>query len=91
VATSAAVGVIVSIPGALGYVWAGWGRADLPPLSLGFVSGLAFIVIVPTTLMTTPMGVRLAHSLPKRRLEVLFATFLTLVSLRFIAALTGLF
>lgn len=91
VATSAAVGVIVSIPGALGYVWAGWGRADLPPLSLGFVSGLAFLVIVPTTLLTTPIGVRLAHTLPKRRLEVLFATFLTLVSLRFIAALSGLF
>lgn len=89
VATSAAVGVIVSIPGALGYVWAGWGRTDLPPLSLGFVSGLAFLVIVPTTLLTTPIGVRLAHTLPKRRLEVLFATFLTLVSLRFIVALTG--
>lgn len=91
VATSAAVGVIVSIPGALGFIWAGWGRTGLPPLSLGFVSGLAFILIVPTTLMTTPIGVRLAHSLPKRRLEVLFATFLTLVSLRFIAALLGLF
>jgi uncharacterized protein len=91
VATSAAVGVIVSIPGALGFIWAGWGRTGLPPLSLGFVSGLAFILIVPTTLMTTPIGVRLAHSLPKRRLEVLFACFLTLVSLRFIAALLGLF
>lgn len=90
VATSAAVGVIVSIPGAIGYVWAGWGRAGLPPLSLGFVSLLAFAVIVPTTLMTTPIGVRLAHSMPRRRLEIAFATFLTLVSARFIAALLGL-
>ncbi len=90
VATSAAVGVIVSIPGAIGYVWAGWGRAGLPPLSLGFVSLLAFAVIVPTTLLTTPFGVRLAHTLPKRRLEIAFATFLTLVSVRFIAALFGL-
>ena len=90
VATSAAVGVIVSIPGAIGYVWAGWGRAGLPPLSLGFVSLLAFAVIVPTTLLTTPFGVRLAHTLPRRRLEIAFATFLTLVSVRFIAALFGL-
>ena len=90
VATSAAVGVIVSIPGAIGYVWAGWGRAGLPPLSLGFVSLLAFAVIVPTTLLTTPFGVRLAHTLPRRRLEIAFATFLTLVSARFIAALLGL-
>ena len=91
VATSAAVGVLVSIPGALGYVWAGWGRAQLPPLSVGFVSILAFVLIVPTTLLTTPIGVRLAHSLPKRQLEILFATFLTLVSLRFLGALLGLF
>jgi uncharacterized membrane protein YfcA len=90
VATSAAVGVLISIPGAIGYVWAGWGREGLPPLSVGFVSALAFVLIVPTTLMTTRIGVRLAHSLPKRRLEILFASFLTLVSLRFIAALTGL-
>lgn len=90
VATSAAVGVIVSIPGAIGYVWAGWGRAGLPPLSLGFVSLLAFAVIVPTTLMTTPIGVRLAHSMPRRRLEIAFATFLALVSARFIVALAGL-
>jgi uncharacterized membrane protein YfcA len=89
VATSAAVGVIVSIPGAIGYVWAGWGQSDLPPLSFGFVSVLAFILIVPTTLLTTPIGVRLAHTMPKRRLEILFGCFLTLVSLRFIAALTG--
>ena len=90
VATSAAVGVIVSIPGAAGYVWAGWGRAGLPPLSLGFVSLMAFAVIVPTTLMTTPIGVRLAHTMPKRRLEIAFSAFLALVSARFIAALLGL-
>jgi uncharacterized membrane protein YfcA len=90
VATSAAVGVIVSIPGAIGYALAGWGREGLPPLSVGFVSVLAFVLIVPTTLMTTPFGVRLAHTMPKRRLEILFATFLTLVSLRFIVALAGL-
>lgn len=89
VATSAAVGVLISIPGAIGYVWAGWGREGLPPLSIGFVSVLAFVLIVPTTLMTTPIGVRLAHTMPKRRLEILFGCFLTVVSLRFIGALTG--
>ena len=73
-----------------GLVGGGGGGAGLPPLSLGFVSLLAFAVIVPTTLMTTPFGVRLAHTLPKRRLEIAFATFLTLVSARFIAALFGL-
>lgn len=87
VATSAGVGVLISIPGAIGYVMAGWGKADLPPGSAGFVSLLAFVLIVPTTLMTTRIGVRLAHTLPKRRLEVLFGLFLAAVCLRFVVLL----
>lgn len=87
VATSAAVGVLISIPGAIGYVLAGWGKAGLPPLSLGFVSVLAFALIVPTTVLTTRIGVSLAHSLPKRRLEIFFGAFLALVCLRFLAVL----
>lgn len=88
VATSSAVGVLISIPGALGYIWAGWGRAGLPPLSLGFVSLLAFVLIVPTTVLTTRIGVRLAHTLERRTLEICFATFLSLVALRFVVKLT---
>src|SRR5690606_34083561 len=38
VATSAGIGVLISIPGALGYVFAGWGRTDLPADAIGFVS-----------------------------------------------------
>lgn len=88
VATSSAMGVLISVPGAIGYIWAGWGKAGLPPVSLGFVSLLAFIFIVPCTLMTTRFGVALAHSLPRRTLELLFAAFLALVSLRFVLKLT---
>lgn len=87
VATSAGVGVFISIPGALGYMAAGWGRADLPPFSIGFVSALAFALIVPTTLMTTQIGVNLAHALPRRKLELLFGLFLLAVCLRFVHAI----
>ncbi len=89
VATASAVGVLISIPGALGYVWAGWGRAGLAPFSLGFVSVLAFALMVPTTLLTTRIGVRLAHSLPPRALEIGFGVFLALVALRFVVTLAS--
>ena len=89
VATSAGVGVLISIPGAIGYVLAGWGKAGLPPLSLGFISVLAFVLLVPTTVLTTRIGVRLAHSIPKRRLEVLFGLFLAATCARFIWALVS--
>ena len=33
VATSSGVGVMIAIPGTLGYIWAGWGDRLLPPVS----------------------------------------------------------
>jgi len=87
VATSAGVGVLISIPGALGYVWAGWGVSGLPSLSFGFVNLMAIAVIIPLTLLITPLGVRLAHALSRRQLEIAFGLFLLFVSFRFFASL----
>lgn len=90
VATSAALGVLISIPGAAGYVLAGWGKAGLPADAIGFVSLLGFALLVPTTLLTTGFGVRLAHSLSKRQLEVAFGLYLAAVSFRFVLRLAGI-
>lgn len=84
VATSSGLGVLISIPGALGYIYAGWPKMDiLPPLSLGYVSFIGFILFIPTSIWTAPIGARLAHRLSKRRLEVAFGLFLLLVCARF--------
>lgn len=83
VATSAAIGVVVSIPGAIGYALAGEGKTGLPPGSLGFVSLVAFILVAPTAVLMAPIGARLAHSWSRRRLEVAFGIFLVLICLRF--------
>lgn len=84
VATSAGLGVLISIPGAIGYVAAGWGRAGLPPDALGFVSLLGFILFVPTTVLTAQIGVNLAHAWSKRKLEIAFGIFLLIVCARFL-------
>lgn len=84
VATSAGVGVLISIPGAVGYIYAGWGKAGLPMDALGYVSFLGFLLMLPTSLLTTRFGVRAAHGLKKRQLELLFGLFLMTVCLRFI-------
>ena len=90
VATSAGLGVLISIPGALGAVYAGWPQMGrLPPLSIGYVSLIAFALMVPMSMWTAPIGARLAHSLSKRRLELAFGIFLLLVSMRFLASLLG--
>ena len=89
VATSSGVGVLVSIPGIIGYIWAGWGLASLPPFSAGFVNLLALALIIPVSVLTAPLGVNLAHRMSRRQLEVGFGCFLLLIAARFIVSLAG--
>src|SRR4051794_36917762 len=62
VATSAGVGVLISVPGAIGFVRAGWDKPFLPPLSLGFVSLIGLAAFAPVSVLTAPLGVRIAHA-----------------------------
>jgi uncharacterized membrane protein YfcA len=89
VATSSAFGPIIAIPGTLGFVWAGWHAAGLPPASLGYVSMLGALLISPTSVLTAPLGVRIAHGISRRKLELAFAAFLAVVALRFLFSLMG--
>jgi uncharacterized protein len=88
VATSAGLGVPIAIAGALGYLIAGLPhRALLPPLSIGFVSVIGVVMIAPISSWIAPLGARLAHALPRRRLEIGFGLFLIAASLRFLVSL----
>ncbi len=87
VATSAGVGVLISVPALFGYIIAGWGAPDLPPLSLGYVS-IAALLLIPATIVAAPFGVRIAHAIDRRVLEIGFGIFLLAVSLRFAISLT---
>jgi len=90
VATSAALGVPLTVAGTLGYVIAGLPRQSMmPPLSLGFVSLIGIAVMAPVSTLVSPYGARLAHALPRRRLEVAFAIFLLVVGARFVVSLIG--
>lgn len=84
VSTSAGVGVLIAVPGTLGYMAAGWGRPNLPPDAVGFVSIATFALTIPTSLLTTRFGVALAHRLTRRHLETAFGLFLVAVCLRFL-------
>jgi uncharacterized membrane protein YfcA len=64
-------------------MWAGWGDPGLPPYSIGFVNIPAMLLIVPTSVLAAPFGVRLAHRLSRRQLEVAFGLFLLVVAVRF--------
>ena len=97
VATSSALAVLISIPGALGYVYAGWpAAARFPdvaalqlPFALGYVSLIGAVLVMPTGLLTAPLGVRAAHALSKRNLEIAFGCYLLIVGSRFVISLAS--
>jgi uncharacterized membrane protein YfcA len=95
VATSSALAVLISIPGALGYVYAGWpAAARFPdvaalqfPFALGYVSLIGAVLVMPTSLLTAGFGVRAAHAMSKRTLETAFGCYLLIVGSRFVFSL----
>ena len=87
VATSSGMGVLISLPGVLGFVLAGLGSSGLPVFSLGFVNLLGVLIVIPASILAAPYGARLAHKLSKNMLQKSFALFLMLVSARFFYSL----
>ncbi|MFZ2155962.1 MAG: sulfite exporter TauE/SafE family protein [Bradyrhizobium sp.] len=95
VATSSALAVLISIPGAIGYIYAGWPAAmRYPevaalqlPFAIGYVSLIGAVLVMPTSLLTAPLGVKAAHAMSKRTLEMAFGTYLFLVGGRFVISL----
>jgi uncharacterized membrane protein YfcA len=59
----------------------------LPPGSAGYVSLIGAAAMIPSSVLSAPIGVRLAYGLPRRRLEIAFAIFLIVVASRFLLAL----
>jgi len=95
VATSSALAVLVSIPGALGYVYAGWPVAvhypDVlalqSPFAIGYVSLIGAILVMPTSLLTAPLGVKAAHAMSKKTLERAYGSYLFIAGGRFVVSL----
>ena len=95
IGTSAGLAVLISIPGAIGYIYAGWpAAARFPevaalqlPFAIGYISLIGALLVMPTSLLVAPLGVRVAHFMTKRKLEVAFGIYLLVVSSRFVISL----
>lgn len=87
VATASVFGLIISIPATAGFIYGGWGVADLPPFSIGYINLIGFALIVPSSILATPWGVHLAHTIPPLMLKRAFAIFLAITAVRMIYSL----
>lgn len=82
VGTSAAIGFIIGLPGAITYIATGIGTPGLPPLSFGYVNLGAAAIIIPLTVVFARVGVAIAHRIPRRALRLAFGLFLLATALR---------
>jgi uncharacterized protein len=88
IGTSAAIGFPIALAGAAGYAANGlMVGAVLPPFSLGFVYLPALLGITVISVLTAPLGARLAHSLPVARLKKGFAVLLMVMGTKMLLSL----
>lgn len=89
VGTAAAIGVLIAVPGAIGFVIGGLGEAGRPWGSLGFANVVGVLCLIPTTLIAAPWGVALAHRLDRRVLRLAFSAFLAATGVKMALTLLG--
>ena len=79
IGTSAAIGLPIAISGTIGYLFTGWGSTLVPAYSIGYIYLPALVGIAAISVLTAPLGVKLAHSLPVGKLKNIFALLLIIV------------
>jgi uncharacterized membrane protein YfcA len=90
VGTASGFGLVIAVPSVAGFLLTGWSLPDKPPLTFGMVNLPAFLIVIGTTMLTTPLGVRLAHAMNPVPLKRAFAAFIMLMALNMLRkALTG--
>ncbi len=87
VGTAAAIGLIISLPGALTMLMIGSTPTDAPIGTFGLVNIIALICIVPLTVFFAPVGASLAAKLNAEKLKKIFAIILLFTGMRMLVQL----
>jgi uncharacterized membrane protein YfcA len=87
VATASILGVIIGLPGLIGFIYNGWGATSLHDGFLGYVYLLGAALLAPAATLMAPVGARIAHALPARTLKACFGGFLLITAIRMYSSL----
>lgn len=89
VATAAGFGMLIAVPSVAGFLLVDIDAGTRPPYTIGAVNIPAFAIVIAMTLLTTPLGVRMAHAMDPKPLKRVFAVFLTIVALNMLRKALG--
>lgn len=87
IGTSSAIGLPIAVAGTVGYMLTGMNIGDLPSYSVGYIYIPALLGVVSASMLTAPLGARLAHWLSVFKLKRIFAGLLLLVGSRMLVTL----
>jgi uncharacterized membrane protein YfcA len=87
IGTSAAIGFPIAVSGGVGYILNGLKATGLPPHTVGFVHVHALLGIALASILTAPLGAKLAHRLPVDKLKKLFAVLLYVIGTKMLVSL----
>lgn len=82
IATSAALGFFIAVGNGIGYVWSGSDYTNLESGMLGYVYWPALLILTAMSMLTAPLGAKLAHRLPVKVLKRVFGTMLSLLAIQ---------
>ena len=84
IGSAAAIGFLISVFGALGFLISGTFLNVNLPLSFGFINIPAFLIFIPITTIMARIGAKTVHKIDKRKISKLFGLFLLIVSINFL-------
>ncbi len=83
IGSAAAIGFMIALFGAIGFLISGIYLKTNLPLSIGFLNIPAFLIFIPITTFMARLGARTVHKIDKNKISKLFGVFLLIVSIKF--------
>ena len=84
IGSAAAIGFLIALFGATGFLFTGSYLKTNLPLSIGFLNIPAFLIFIPITTFMARIGAKTVHRIDKNKISKLFGIFLLVVATKFL-------
>ena len=85
IGSAAAIGFLIALFGAFGFLLTGSYLKTNLPLSFGFLNIPAFLIFIPITTFMARIGAKTVHKIDKNKITKFFGVFLLIISLKFLS------
>ena len=84
IGSSAAIGFLIALFGAIGFLVSGSYLKTNLPLSIGFLNIPAFLIFIPITTFMARIGAKTVHRIDKNKISKFFGVFLLIIATKFL-------